>query len=133
MRRFTVVLRSVGSVLSGYVFLALANMLFVMLWFVNPVAELSLTWILMLAIPYTLFTAGLGGFVTALIAVNKRKWYAAVVAALMGIVIVMSLIIDVAVEPAIYRWLYLFLMIPATVYGGILFEQRKNRQIKESA
>ena len=133
MRRFTVILRSVGSVISGYMFLALANMLFVMLWFVNPVLDLSLTWILILAIPYTLVTACLGGFVTALIAVSKHKWYAAVVAVLMGIVIVISLIIDVAIEPAIYRWLYLFLMIPATVYGGILFEQRKNNQIKMGA
>ena len=133
MRRLITVLRSIGSIVAGYACLAISNMLFVILWFVNPVAEIGMIWILVLSVPYTLLSSVGSGFVSAWIAERRYTRHAMVVAALMGLVIITSIVMDVAAEPNIYKWLYLFIMIPATVWGGVLFERKKDGIEKETA
>jgi hypothetical protein len=110
--------RSIASFVVGYVLLAAANMAFVMFWFVRPLADWSRVPILALAIPYTAVTAGIVGYVVGRIAGRSEMVHAVAVALVMGAVIAVSLVIDVAAEPAWYKWAYLATMIPGMLFGG---------------
>ena len=124
MRRIGLVLRSLGSIVVGYLLLALPNMLFVTLWFIQPIAEWPVLAILALSVPYTLLCALAAGYVAAWIAARRERLHALVLAGIMGVVIIVSLVIDMAVEPVWYRVVYLVVMVPATVLGGHLRAHR---------
>ncbi len=120
MPRIGLFLRSLGSITVGYLLLALTNMLFVILWFVQPIAPWPVLAIVALSVPYTLLCALAAGYVAAWIAARRERIHAFVLAGMMGVVIIVSLVIGVAVEPAWYKGIYLVVMVPATVLGGHL-------------
>lgn len=132
MRPIGLLFRSVASIVVGYLLLALTNMLFVTLWFVQPIAEWPLPVILALSVPYTFLSALAAGYGAARIAARRERTHALVLAGSMGLVIIASLILDVAVEPAWYKGIYLAVMVPSTVFGGHL-RARKARGAQEQA
>lgn len=126
MKRIVPTLRSVASVLAGYVLLAATNMAFVMLFFVPPTPGWSSPGIFAVATPYTFLCGFLTGYLVEKIAGRRRPLHAAIVASLMGAVIVVSLIINVAAEPTWYRLEYLILMVLSTVLGGRFTSLRRS-------
>ena len=120
MPRIGLFLRSLGSIAVGYLLLALTNMLFVILWFVQPIAQWSVLAIVALSVPYTLLCALAAGYVAGWIAARRERIHVFVLAGMMGVVIIVSLVIGVAVEPVWYKGIYLVVMVPATVLGGHL-------------
>lgn len=117
-------LRSLGSILLGYIVLAVTNMAFVILWFVRPMVDWPPISIALLSIPYTVVCGFAAGYLAAWVAGRHKRMHAIVLASLMGAVIVYSIVIDVAAEPTWYKWIYLCMMIPATLWGGYVRSQR---------
>ena len=118
MRRILPSLRSLASAVTGYTLLAFANMGFVMVFFVPPIPDWPTLGVLCAAIAYTIPSCLFVGYLVGLIAGRRELIHAAIVAGAMAIVIAISLIIDVAVEPAWYKVTYLATMTPATLWGG---------------
>ena len=120
MHRLTRWLRSLGSLVAGYLLLVLTNMLFVIAWFVQPIAAWPPLAIAAVCVPYTLLCALGAGYATAWVAGRRERFHVGVLVALVGVVTVISLVLDVAAEPTWYKLLYFAGMAPATLLGGHL-------------
>lgn len=117
-------LRSAAAVTAGYLLLAMTNMLFVIAWFVEPMAAWHPAAIGTLAAVYTLLCAVGTGYLVALIAGRRPGLHASIVVALMAAIIVLSIVLDVAAEPQWYKVLYLIVMVGGTLVGGRLGGRR---------
>lgn len=119
------VLRSIAGVLAGYLVLAGSNMVFVLLMWFPPRAEVSDGTKAILAAFWTAAWSGGAGWLTARIAARKPVQHAGALAGIAVTVTAGSILLAVAVEPLWYKLLYAGVMAPACVAGGWLPEFRR--------
>ncbi|MGH1362187.1 MAG: hypothetical protein ACRBF0_01440 [Calditrichia bacterium] len=120
------ILRSIASILVGYFILAVSNMTFVVMNYVQPVFNWDPAIKIIASIPFNLLFSLLGGYVATRIAGHSETKHAVVLATIMALVTTISIIIAVSVEPTSYKMVYLLTMVPATIWGGILRERQKD-------
>jgi hypothetical protein len=127
------ILRSGASIIVGYAILAMTNMAFVMIWYVRPIAMLDPLLILSFSIVYNFVCSVGAGFVVAMIAGRLHIMHATIAASMMAIVTIISMVIDIAVEPLSYKIAYFAVMLAGTILGGYSYAKRGARQLQQNA
>ena len=112
------VIRSIGSVSAGYLILALTNMAYVVMWYVNPVADWSPTIIIAASVPFTFVCSLIGGYACGWVAGRSEMLHAVVLAGIMTAITIANIVLAVAVEPTEYKIVYLVTMVAGTLFGA---------------
>jgi hypothetical protein len=113
------IIRSIASVLAGYLVFALGSSAFVYVWFIQRRSAVDVVSILLSLV--CLAAIGLaGGFVTSLIAGRRALLHCGIVAALVGLVTIGNLLMGVAAEPVWYKALVFVVFVPALLLRAYL-------------
>jgi len=120
--------RSGLSVIAGFTLLSITGMSYAIVFYVGPLRSIGLTAIFLISIPYNLLCAVGVGYLVALIAGRRIMFHAYVVASLLVAISIVSMVLDIALEPLSYKIVYMILMAAGTILGGYL-RQRQFRHL----
>lgn len=112
-------LRSIGAILAGYIFMGLAVELIFLLSGRNPHAPASARFIIVTTL-YGTFCAAIGGYVTSRLAGRFPLMHAAVLACLVSFIALISLFAELGVGSIWSQLVALLFMAPAVMIGAML-------------
>ncbi|MCI0390861.1 MAG: hypothetical protein MOB07_19115 [Acidobacteria bacterium] len=113
------IIRSIASVLAGYLVFALGSSTFVYVWFIQRRSAADTVSILLSVI--CLAAIGFAcGFVTSLLAGRRALLHCGIVAALVALVTIGNLLMGVAAEPVWYKALVFVVLVPALLLRAYL-------------
>lgn len=114
------------SVIFGYMFSQVFNMMFVMYWYIGKRAD-SFSILPLITIIYFLVVGIATGFLMSLISKKLKRIASYIVAGLVILVTLLNIYLNVAVEPLSHKLIVIFVLVPAIVFGTYLVKPKKEK------